>query len=786
MMANTFFRSTFRYLRKNKTYSFLNIFGLAIGIACAGLIFLWVESELGYDSMYAKKDRLYRLLENQTYDGTTRTFWSTPALMGPAIKTEVPGITDACRTSSRELLFSQGDKSVYEKGLYADASLFSMFMPAFIQGNARDAFSQPQAVVITSSMAQRFFGNNGNVIGSTLRLDNATDYTVAGVISDWPARSTLQADWIIPFDVYYRQNEERIKSWGTNSITTYVELAPAADPAAVNKQLYDFIEKKMAGADARAFLFAMSDWRLRDHFEDGRPAGGRIEYVRTFSIVAWIILLIACINYMNLATARSEKRAKEVGMHKVLGAGKRSLVLRFIGEALLLSAIAVVLGVVLILLALPLFNGLVQGELVADLANPVHSAALLAIALVCGLVAGSYPALYLSSFNPLSVFKTGSRKSTGAATIRKGLVVVQFAVSIVLIIGTVIIFRQVQHVRSRAIGYDRSNLLSLNVRGDMVKNFGMIRQDLVQSGLVENAALNSFNTFSIGNNSSSFAWDGKDPASDILVSYRNVTPGFVATLGMKILDGRDFRDVQSDSLSVLITQSMATLMGSQSIIGKTLYGRDSTAYQVAGVVNDMVYGDMYGKGDPVVFFCKQAGARYMYIKARPGVALADVLAKIKTVLARYNPAYPFEYSFVDDQFNQLFKSEMLTGKLAWVFAALAIFISCLGLFGLSAFMAEQRKKEIGIRKVLGASVPGIAGLLSKDFIKLIGLAMLVGFPVAWWAMQQWLQQYDYRIGIGAWIFVAAAGIAILVALLTISFQTIRAAMVNPVKSLRAT
>lgn len=783
-MLKNFFKSTFRHLRKNKTYSFLNIFGLAIGIACAGLIFLWVENEVSYDSMYVKKDRLYRILENQTYEGSTRTFWSTPALMGLAVKTEIPGIVNTCRAAFRESLFSRNDKGVYEKGVYVDSSLFSMFMPQFVQGNSHTAFTGLQSVVITEKMAKRFFGENEVIVGNTLRLDNAKDFVVSGVIRDLPANATVQADWFAPFEVYYRQNEERIKSWSTSSVATYVELAETADPAAVNKQLYDFIEKKMEGAEARSFLFSMNDWRLRDHFEDGKQAGGRIEYVRLFSAIAWIILLIACINYMNLATARSEKRAKEVGMHKVLGAAKRNLVFQFIGEAVLMSGLAVVLGVVLIMLVLPFFNLLVQEQLSAGLDNPGHSLVLLGIALLCGLVAGSYPAFYLASFNSVAVFKGFGQKNTGAAYIRKTLVVVQFAVSIILIIGTVIVFRQLQHVRSREIGYDRNNLLSLNVRGDMIKNFPVIKQELLKTGLVGNVALNSFNTFNIGNNSSAFTWEGKNPDNDVLISYRNVSPEFISTLGMHITEGRDFRPGVADSLSVIVTESVARLISKESVIGKSLYGGDSTRYEIAGVVNNMVYGDMYGKGDPIIFFCRPSSARHMYIRIRPGIPVASVLAKTEVVMKQYNPGYPFEYRFVDDQFNEMFKSEMLTGKLAWVFAVLAIFISCLGLFGLATYMAEQRRKEIGIRKVLGATVPAIMGLLSKDFLKLVGIAVLVAFPVAWWAMHNWLQQYDYRIRIGGWVFVIAAALAALVALLTISFQSVRAAIANPVKSLR--
>lgn len=783
-MLPTFFKSAVRFLWKNKTYSLLNLFGLAIGITCAGLIFLWVENERSYDATYAKKDRLYRILENQTYESKTRTFWSTPALMGPAIRTEIPGIANTCRASFKEALFRFNDKTIFEKGMYADSSFFSMFGLQFLQGNAGDAFNRPENLVISERMAARFFEKDKNIIGSTLTLDNDKEYVITGVVKDLPASSTVQADWVIPFDVYFKRNETRFRNWGVNSVVTYVELAAAADPSVVNKQLYDFIEKKEPGAEARAFLFSMNDWRLRDHFEDGQPAGGRIEYVRMFSVIAWIILLIACINYMNLATARSEKRVKEVSMHKILGAGKGSMVFRLIGEAILLSVLAVAIGVLLILLVLPFFNSMTGTALTPGLDNPTHLAILAMIALVCGLIAGSYPALYLASFNPIRVLKGFKLKNTGAALVRKGLVVVQFAVSIIFIIATIIISRQLQHVQNRQIGYDRNNLLSLPVRGSMARNFDVIRQELLNTGLIENAALNSFNTFHIGNNSSSYTWQGKDPANDVLISYRDISPGLIATLGMRITEGRDFRPGTGDSLSVIVTESLARMMGGKNVIGSTLYDGDSTQYQVAGVVNDMVYGDMYGKGDPIIFFCRPLSARYIYARIKPGVAPSDAVARLEAIMPQYNQGYPFDYQFADDQFNELFKSEMMTGKLARLFAALAILISCLGLFGLAAYMAEQRKKEIGIRKVLGAGVHTITGLLSKDFLKLVGIAAVVAFPVAWWSMHSWLQQFNYRTTISVWVFVLAGAIAVIIALLTISFQTIRAATANPVKSLR--
>jgi putative ABC transport system permease protein len=783
IMLTNFFKTTIRTLWKNKTYSFLNIFGLAIGIACAGLIFLWVEDEMNYDSSYAKKDLLYNIRENQTYDGSVRTFNSTPGPMAAAIKVEVPGIVNAGRLNRTQILFSVGEKSIYERGCYADSALFSIFSMEFVQGSIKNAFKDLNSIVISEKMAGHLFGNEKQVIGKTVKFDNKENYLITGVVKDVPANSTLQNDWYVPFEIYLKQRPNLLR-WGNNSTNTYVEVVPGANIAAINKQLDDFLIKKDQKASARPFLFAMNDWRLRDRFESGKQVGGRIEYVRMFTIIAWIILLIACINFMNLSTARSEKRAKEVGVRKVMGAGKKILIFQFIGEALCMATLAVIAGLAIIAFSLPFFNTLVEKQLTIGLGNPLHLASLVALALLCGLVAGSYPALYLSSFNPAQVLKSLKQKAGSAALIRKGLVVTQFTVSIVMIISTVIIFQQIKHVKNRQLGYNKDNLISVDARGDIINKFPVIRQDLLRTGVIEETGLNSFNTMFIGNNSSGYDWQGKDKSKDILVSNRNITPGLIETLGLRFKEGKNFDGNQLiDTTHIVITEALAKMMGTGSAIGKKIY--DGTHYfDVIGVVNDFVYGDMYGQSDPVIFFHYPQSAKYIYVRMKPNADPKQVLAKLEGVLKNHNPAYPFEYTFVDDQFNQQFKSEMLVSTLSRVFAILTIIISCLGLFGLAAYTAERRTKEIGIRKVLGASVSGITRLLSKDFLQLVFISTLIAYPLAWWAMNKWLQGYAYRINISWWVFIVAGIGAMVIALITISFQSVKAALMNPVKSLR--
>lgn len=806
-MFKNFFKTTFRSLLKNKGYSFLNIFGLAIGIACAGLIFLWVEDEMNFDSNHLKKDRLFIVKTNDKVDDGVFTHSSTPGPMAPAMQATIPGIATTCRTTeSSSLLFTIGDKAVNVSGVYTESSFFNMFTLPFVQGNAGHAFQQLHSIVLTEKTVTKFFGDEKNVIGKTVRMDNKQDYVVSGVLKDLPENSTLQFEWLAPFIVWYDQNPGAA-NWFRFGLTTYVELKPGVNAAAINQTLlnphYDFTTQKNEPekSSVHVFLFGMNDWHLRDDFDNGKPTGsGRILYVRLFSIIAWIILFIACINFMNLATAGSEKRSKEIGVRKVLGSGKKRLIAQFIGEAIFMALLAGVVAVVIMSLLLPAFNSLVQKNIVLGISNPFHFISLLVLILICGFLAGSYPSLYLSSFNPVFVLK-GIKVNTGsAAIIRKGLVVTQFAISIILIISTIIIYQQIQHVKTRDIGYNKNNLLQIAAQGNIVKDFTAIKQDLKSSGLVQSAALADHATIDDGNNTTSIYWQGKDPNSNIVISQRLVSTEFMATTGMHITEGRDFNiadeveladnGMPKDSahaMKVIVTESMKKLLGKGSAIGKIMqYQREkgTLQMQVTGVIKDYVYGDMYGQSAPVVFYNMPAAASLLYIKIAGQNNTENALVKIAAVMKKYNPAYPFEYRFVDDQFNQMFLSEMLISRLSTVFASLAIIISCLGLFGLAAYTAERRTKEIGVRKVLGASVSSITTLLSKDFIKLVCISCIVAFPLAWWTMHAWLQNYQYRIKISWWIFLVAGIAAMLIALVTISFQSIKAAIANPVKSLR--
>ncbi|WP_259067632.1 ABC transporter permease [Mucilaginibacter sp. X4EP1] len=787
-MIKNYIKTTLRSLLKNRAFSFLNIVGLAIGIACASLIFLWVQDELTYNQNFKKHDNLYTIYENQTYEGKVSTFHATPGPMAKVLKAEIPGIKRVARTtgSDGDELFALGDKTITEKGRFADAELLPMLNLPFVKGNAANPLQQLHSVVISEKMAAKFFGD-ADPIGKTLKVNNEQEYIVTAVFKDLPKNSTFQFQWLSPMaNVDHKQ--PWMDNWGANWTRTFVELEPSANVASINRKLSHFIADKKRDNDKTAcFLFAMNDWNLHDNFVDGKMSGGRIQYVNIFSFIAFIILLIACINFMNLSTARSEQRAKEVGVRKVMGAGKGKLIGQFISEAIIMSFIAVLIAIGMIYLALPSFNNMVQKDLTADIFAPAHLIYLAGISLITGLLAGSYPAFYLSSFNPIAVLKNIKIKSaTGTGFIRQGLVVVQFSVSIILIIGTIIIYQQIQFVKNRQLGFAKSNLIYINLQGKQVDQFPAIYNDLKQTGVVEDASLSDNPALQIGSNTDNYSWDGKDAIKNPLISWQNVSPQFISTMGMKLVAGRDFyREAAVDSNSVIINEAFAKQMGKEGKVGGIIRDGGKKAFTIRGIVKDFLYNDMYAKAGPLLLYCHPAGTGVLSIRFKAGVNLQSALVKAGAVIKADSPGYPFEYQFTDDDFNRLFKTETLTGTLAGVFASLAIFISCLGLFGLAAYTAERRIKEIGIRKVLGASVSGLAGLLSKDFLKLVGLSCIIAFPVAWFFINNWLRSYEYRVTINWLIFLISGVVAIVIALATVSFQAIKAALMNPVRSLRS-
>src|SRR5450631_1673895 len=619
-MLKNYFKATFRNLWKNKGYSLLNIGGLAIGIACAALIFLWVEDELTFNHYFSNRDNLYKVKDRQTYDGTTFTFDATPGPFAQGIKSEIPGIKNTARTTwGNSLLFSLNDKTIYEQGLYVDSPFLKMFQLQFIKGNAASAFAQLHSLVVSEKIANSFFGTT-NVIGKTLKVDNKEDYIISGVIKDLPENVSFKFDWLSPFKIYEDQNKW-LQGWGSNGVVTYVEAQPNVNVDGINKKLDGFVQTKEKELTARMSIYPMNRWRMYDSFENGKEVPGRIQYVHLFNVIAWIILIIACINFMNLSTARSEQRAKEVGVRKVMGAGKGKLIGQFIGESIFTSFVALLLAVAIIYISLPAFNGLVEKQLSVNIFNPLHIATLLAIALICGLIAGSYPAFYLSSFNPIYVLKGIKIKNNSAGFVRKGLVVVQFTISVILIISTIVIYLQISHVKDRDLGYNKNGLIYMYTQGKMKNNYTVIKNDLISTGFVQNTALSNSQILQLQSNTGDFTWAGKDPSRQVLITVEGVSQEYTSTMGLHIKEGREFYpEFKTDSNHVIINESLAMIMNKKTVIGTVISGQ-GTNLTVVGVVKDFIYGDMYAPAAPLILFADTSNCNVLSIRLKSGVQL---------------------------------------------------------------------------------------------------------------------------------------------------------------------
>jgi putative ABC transport system permease protein len=790
-MLKNYLKSAFRNLWKNRTYSILNIIGLSIGVTAAAFIFLWVEDETTFNHNFANRDQLYHIMMNEKSDKGISTTGSTPGPLGASIIKDIPGIKSTGRLSwFMDELAIVGDKSLKINGIYADPAILTMYELPFTKGDPNTALNQMQSVIISESMAKKMFDGT-DPMGKTIKMAGnvgyAADglYKVTGVFKDLPANCQYHFQWVSPFLAWKTANPW-VDLWDNPMPETIIQLDPAASPAAVEKQLTHYLATKVTGQKNTLFLWNMNDWHLRANFENGVQTGGTIRYVHLFTLIAIAILLIACINFMNLATARSKQRAKEVGVLKVMGAGRSGLIGKFISEAVVLSSLAVLLSIGLLYLLKTPYNTLVDKHLSINLFQFSHWSSLLAIATATGIIAGSYPAFYLSSFNPVFVLKGLKIKTSSSAVfIRKGLVITQFTASVTLIICTVIIYQQVQHIKNRDLGYTMDKLIYMDLQGNMKKNFEVLKNQLIATGYVENAATGLHDALHVYSTGDYMKWQDQDPNVKIPVHSNQVSPEYLSTMHMPLVSGRDFYpNFGTDTNSVIINESMAKLMGKEGRIGAILYnGPFHTT--VIGIIKDFVYNDIYSSGGPLILWPGYRGGTVMSVRFKQNAGLTKALAATESVLTTENPGYPFQYTFADENFNALFSTETLIGKLAGVFASLAVFISCLGLFGLAAYTAERRAKEIGIRKVLGASTRGLAALLSKEFLQLVTLSCLIAFPIAWWAMRSWLQGYEYRTAIHWWIFALAGTLALVVALLTVSFQAIKTALANPIKALRS-
>ncbi len=784
-MIKNYLKVALRNIRRHKGFSFINIAGLAIGLACCLLITIWVLDELSYDKFHENAANLYRVEEDQHYSGRIFYVYVTPYPLGPALKAEIPEIIDATRVVwTRGLLFKYEDHTFFEdSGRAVDPSFLKMFTYPLVKGDKNTALDSPFSVVLSEDLAEKYFGEN-EPIGKVITLNNQYEFTVTGVLENIPHNTELQFDFLVPYEILKRMGQTQEEDFGSNSIYTFVQLPDGTPPEHVNQKIFGFIRTKLP--ESRTDLRLMPFTRLHLHQFFGYEKGaGAIQYVYIFSIIAFIVLLIACINFMNLSTARSANRAKEVGLRKVVGAVKGHLVRQFYGESVVYAFIALIFAVGIVTLLLPAFSNLASKELSWSVAGiETILIGLLGITLFTGLVAGSYPAMFLSAFQPARVLKGNLFSGSGGSLFRRVLVVVQFALSILLIIGTGIVYQQQNYIKNMRLGWDKEHLVYIPLRADTKKSYNVLKQELIQNPQVLNVTGTSQLPTHIGSNSGGAQWEGKDPEFQILIGFNAVDFDFTETLKIDMVDGRRFSKEYTSDLSKawIVNEEVASLMNKDSVIGERFshVGEDGT---IVGVMKNFHYQTLKNKIEPLAINVSLNRLNYLIARIPPEEVSAS-LGFIEKTWKRIIPNYPFEYRFMDERYDMMYRSEQRIGTLLRYFAILAVFVACLGLFGLASFMAEKRTKEIGIRKILGASVIQVTRLLCREFFLLVFVANVIAWPAAYFIMRKWLQSYAYRADMGYFVFIGAMLLALFVAILSVGYQAVRAARANPADSLR--
>jgi putative ABC transport system permease protein len=788
-MFKNYFKTAWRNIMLGRGYSVLNIFGLATGMAVALIIGLWVYNQYSYDKFLPDYKQLYQVRRNFYGNGDTLTYGGASLKLTDALRNQIPEIESVAETDGGGLHgLMVANRKLYMNGNHVAGDFLAMFQFTLLEGEAKNVLSDPYSIVLTESTAKALFGNE-DALNKTVRYDNKNDLKVTGVLKDIPSNSTLQFNFLVPFS-YLESTDSFVKQarsagFGWTNFVTYVKLKPGITYAQAAPKIRDIQKSEKDNSmsmTTNIVLDPVENWHLYNNFDNGKPVAGFIEYVRIFSVIGILVLLIACINFINLTTARSEKRAKEVGIRKAIGSRKKELVSQFLIESVLLTFIAFLFSILFVQLALPSFNTLTGDAIKIPFANVTFWIVTLGCVLVTALAAGSRPAFYLSSFNPVKVLKGNFQGGKAAAVPRKILVVLQFSCSIALIISTFIIYQQVQYAKDRPSGYDKNRLMMTDMNEDLTRNYTAIRNEIKDKGIAELITTASSKVTTGGNHRDLEAWPGKRSGEFINMGYIHVSEDYFNTVGMSMKEGRNFSG-NSDTLDVIFNEAAVKLLRLNNPINQVITYID-TRLKIIGVVKDALMASPFAPADPTIFMYEANPQNVMMYRLSAGIKTQDAIIELTSIFNKYNPAYPFNYTFADDSYAAKFNLEVLIGKLAGLFAVFAIFISCLGLFGLAAYMAEQRTKEIGIRKVLGASIPQVWLLLSKDFILLVLISCFIASPVTFYFLTGWLQKYDYRISISPFVFILAGIAAIVITIITISFQSIKAAIANPVKSLR--
>ena len=785
-MFKNYLKIAWRNLWKSKSFSLINILGLALGMACSLLIVLWVKDEIRMDRFHENDARLYRVYENQHYSGTINTTVATPGILAENIVRDIPEIEMASQLLWEETpVLKVGDVFDNESGRYVQGDFLKMFSYDLAEGDAATALKRPDGIVISQKLANKYFKGQ-SPMGKTIRVDGKTDVIVTGVLKEINPSSSLDFEFLMSFDQWLKDNAWA-KEWGNNGPRCAVMLAKNADVDKVNAKIKNYIKTKNKNSNIDIFLVNYGESYLYSKWESGKQTGGRIEYVKMFSIVAVFILVIACINFMNLATARSVKRAKEVGLRKVVGAYRHSLIAQFLGESVLITLISLLVAIVIVVVMLPSFNQLTDKKLSFDLFDPVMLAVVFGLTAFTGIMAGSYPALFMSSLNPVTILKGSLKFKPSASYFRQGLVVFQFGLSILLIMAMIVVYRQIDFIQHKNLGFDRGNLLYIDdLEKGMAKNFPAFKQALENEPGIKSVTASQASPLEVGSSTMGVTWPGKDTTQQLLFAVNPSGYDFVKTMDIQLLDGRDFSpEYGTDTSNYLINEAAAKKIGYKDPVGKelTMWGKKG---KIIGLMKDYHIGSLHVAIEPLIVGLQPKTDNWgvALIRTESGQT-KQAIDRIEHVFKQFNSGTPFKYYFADQELDKLYKSENVVSKLSNYFAFLAIFISCLGLFGLAAFTAEQRTKEIGVRKVLGASISNLVAMLSKDFVKLVAISALISFPIAWYFLRNWLDKYAYRIEIEWWYFVVTAIAALSIALITVSFQAIKAALLNPVKTLKS-
>lgn len=792
-MIKNYLTIAWRNLKKNKMHSILNITGLAAGMAVAMIISLWIYDEVSANKQFKNYDSIYQVMMNQTFDGKRGSQTALPYPIGEELKTKFPDLKAVamCDWGQHHSLV-YGEKKVSKFGHFIGEDASDMFSFNILKGD-KEPLHDPYSIVLTDETAKVIFGND-DPIGKIIKFDNATNLKVTAVVEKEPKNSSLSFDYLVPFQleeaIYPWIKQYHKTNWGNNSWQVFVQLNSNANEASVDAKIKNTVishftdENTLKTIKPEVFIHPMSKWRLYSDFENGVNTGGFIKYVRMFGLLGLIVLLIACINFMNLSTARSEKRAREVGVRKAVGSGRAQLIGQFLSESMLISFLAFLFALLIVVIALPYFNRLTEKEMSLQVANPLFWGMMIVFTVLTGLLAGSYPAFYLSSFNPVRVLKGNLKAGKTGSLPRKILVVIQFASSVVLMIGTTIIYQQIQHGKDRPIGFDNSGLISVDWSDDIDKHYDALEQELLSSGAIVSMCKSNSPPSDIYSNNNGWEWKNSQPVDKTVIFSTIATEyNYTKTLGIKLLEGRDFSKDFADSSSVILNQAAVKRMGLKNPVGELLKWNGAPK-TVIGVIPDIQMESPFRPISPLTILYSKGWVGCVNLRINPAISVSEAIRRMKPIFDKYNPAFPFDYTFADEEYAKKFNYEELVGNLALIVAILAIFISCLGLFGLASFTAEQRVKEIGVRKVLGASVLNLWQLLSRDFVILVLIACAIAIPVAWYFMNDWLKPYDYRITIGYGVFVMVVLVAVVITLMTVSFQAIKAAVANPVKSLR--